>query len=85
MPRSSHHVPTPTTIRSVARLVALAIVALGCQSPSHADKDAAAPSGAPSACEKLGAPCTFAPGKLGTCVEVERPEGASAFVCQSQH
>jgi len=61
--------------------IVLATAALGCQSPARADKDAAAPS----ACEKLGSPCTFAPGKLGTCVEVERPEGPSAFVCQSQH
>ncbi|HSQ62616.1 MAG TPA: hypothetical protein VLM85_05360 [Polyangiaceae bacterium] len=65
--------------------IVLVSAALGCRSPARADKDAAAPSGAPSACEKLGAPCTFAPGKLGTCVEVERPEGPSAFVCQSQH
>jgi hypothetical protein len=39
----------------------------------------------PSVCTKLGAPCTFAPGKLGSCVEVEQTSGASAFVCQSQH
>ena len=31
----------------------------------------------------LGAPCMFAPGKLGTCVEAEKPAGT--FVCQSQH
>ena len=77
--------PFNGTLGAIALAAALASVAPGCQSPSRAERDAAAPSAAPSACEKLGAPCTFAPGKLGTCVEVERPEGASAFVCQSQH
>jgi len=52
------------------------------QAPSFGD---AASSEPPPTCTKLGAPCTFAPGKLGSCVEVERTSGASAFTCQSQH
>jgi hypothetical protein len=47
--------------------------------------DAATSSDPPTTCTKLGVPCTFAPGKLGMCVEVEQTSGASAFVCQSQH
>ena len=52
------------------------------QAPNVAD---AATSDPPATCTKLGVPCTVAPGKLGTCVEVEQTSGASAFVCQSQH
>jgi hypothetical protein len=64
--------------------VLLTSLELACQAPSRAGKDAA-PGGPPAACTQLGAPCTVSPGKLGTCVEVERPSGPSAFVCQSQH
>lgn len=61
------------------------------QTPSTTD--AATTSDPPTTCTKLGAPCTVAPGKLGTCVEVEQSfsvsggdaAGASAFTCQSQH
>ena len=65
--------------------VLIALVVVACkQVPSGTD--AAATIGDPPAtCTKLGAPCTFAPGKLGACVEVEQTSGASAFVCQSQH
>jgi hypothetical protein len=45
----------------------------------------AASSDPAATCTKLGAPCTFAPGKLGSCVEVEKTSGESAFTCQSQH
>ncbi len=59
----------------------LALALVACHAPPSAQRDAAAEA----ACTKLGAPCTFAPGKLGTCVEVEQPSGPSTFVCQSQH
>jgi len=74
-----------TTVRRWVWLVALASAALACQPAARADKDGAAPSGPASACTQLGAPCTVSPGKLGTCVEIERTEGPSSFVCQSQH
>ncbi len=72
----------------VAILAAIAMTAAaGCRgSPGTDDAASVSGSAAPaSTCTKLGAPCTVSPGKLGTCVEVERPEGPSAFVCQSQH
>ncbi len=62
----------------------LAIAVLACQAPAQNHADAAA-GDPPTACTKLGAPCTFAPGKLGSCVEVEHIDGPAAFVCQSQH
>ena len=52
------------------------------QAPSIAD---AASTDPPATCTKLGAPCTVAPGKLGTCVEIEKTTGESMFTCQSQH
>jgi hypothetical protein len=59
-------------------------ITVACQAPAQNHVDAA--SGEPPAtCTKLGASCTFSPGKLGSCVEVERIEGPAAFVCQSQH
>ena len=40
-------------------------------------------SGAPpTTCTKIGDSCTFAPGKLGLCVE---PANCGAPICQSQH
>jgi len=37
-------------------------------------------------CTSVGQACTFAPGKLGLCVERTAPcEGAGCFICQSQH
>lgn len=60
------------------------IVLVACNRAPSAAADASA-SDPPAVCTKLGAPCTFAPGKLGSCVEIERTSGASAFTCQSQH
>jgi hypothetical protein len=37
----------------------------------------------PATCTKVGAPCTFSPGKLGLCVE--SASDSTAVVCQSQH
>lgn len=37
-------------------------------------------------CRKFGDTCEFAPGKLGTCIEVPTCDaGATCFACQSQH
>jgi len=60
----------------------LAILLFACHAPPSAEHDAG-PAEVSSACSKFGAPCMFAPGKLGTCVEAEKPAGT--FVCQSQH
>ena len=65
------------------RLFFVVMVVACKQTPSTTD--AATTSDPPTTCTKLGAPCTVAPGKLGTCVEVEQTSGASAFTCQSQH
>ena len=62
-------------------MLMLALALLACHAPPSARRDA----GAEAACTTLGTPCTFAPGKLGSCVEVEHPSGPSTFVCQSQH
>ncbi len=59
----------------------LFVLVIACHAPPAVERDA----GASAECTKLGATCTFAPGKLGTCVEVEHTSGASSFVCQSQH
>ena len=64
----------------------LLLVLVACkQAPSSSTADAATTGDPPTTCTKLGAPCTVAPGKLGTCVEVEKTSGESAFTCQSQH
>ena len=61
-----------------------AVVLVACkQAPSTVD--AATTSDPPATCTKLGSPCTVAPGKLGTCVEIEKTTGESMFTCQSQH
>ena len=63
-------------------LVALALMLAGCP-PSGAGPK---PVGD---CAKEGESCTFAAGKLGTCVAKPPPctpsTGESCFVCQSQH
>jgi len=58
----------------------LLVLLLSCHAPLQVERDAST-----AECTKLGATCTFAPGKLGTCVEVEHTSGPSTFVCQSQH
>ncbi len=44
---------------------------------------------APAACTKVGQSCTFAAGKLGTCIQKDDckdpSSGGACFVCQSQH
>ena len=66
---------------------ALVLVALlaACRAPARAHDDGGSSGEPPTACTQLGATCTVSPGKLGTCVEVERTSGPSSFVCQSQH
>ncbi|GAC1580210.1 MAG: hypothetical protein NVS3B20_11080 [Polyangiales bacterium] len=61
--------------------VALFIVQAGCPS-SGMNKDK--PS---EVCIKTGEKCTFAPGKLGVCTEVEQGGCANppCFICASQH
>jgi hypothetical protein len=63
----------------------LVIVLVACKQPPSTGDAAATTSDPPTTCTKLGATCTIAPGKLGSCVEVEQVSGASAFTCQSQH
>jgi len=67
--------------------VLLVMLLVACkQPPTGGDAAATTTTGTPpAACTQLGAPCTFAPGKLGTCVEIEKTTGESSFVCQSQH
>ncbi|HEY1956780.1 MAG TPA: hypothetical protein VGH28_14270 [Polyangiaceae bacterium] len=63
------------------RIVLAFLFALGaCHAPPSPERDAG-----PSVCTAIGQSCTFAPGKLGTCVEVEPSAGPATFVCQSQH
>ena len=67
------------------KLAFVVLLVVACKQPP-AVADAGTTNGdPPTTCTKLGAPCTFVPGKLGTCVEVEKTTGESAFVCQSQH
>jgi hypothetical protein len=40
-------------------------------------------SAPPSTCVKVGDSCTFAPGKLGLCIEPA--DGGGKLICQSQH
>jgi hypothetical protein len=37
----------------------------------------------PTTCSKVGDSCTFAPGKLGLCIEPA--DGSGKLICQSQH
>ena len=67
--------------RGMKRLL-LFVVCVACRAPAGSS-DAAAP--AESACTKIGATCTFAPGKLGMCVEAEPATSPATLVCQSQH
>jgi hypothetical protein len=64
----------------------LILVLVACKpAPSAADAAPATKGDPPTACTQLGAPCTVAPGKLGTCVEIEKTTGEYQFTCQSQH
>ena len=40
-------------------------------------------SAPPTTCAKVGDSCTFAPGKLGLCIEPA--DGSGKLICQSQH
>lgn len=74
------------TFHLVIRIVLLVSIVACKQPPAASDGAAPATTGdPPTTCTKLGAPCTVAPGKLGTCVEIEKTSGESAFTCQSQH
>lgn len=37
----------------------------------------------PTTCAKVGDSCTYAPGKLGLCIEPA--DGSGKLICQSQH
>jgi hypothetical protein len=59
------------------RLVVALLALPGCMSGNATVADP------PAACAKLGDSCTFAPGKLGLCVE--STNDPSVLICQSQH
>jgi hypothetical protein len=45
-------------------------------------------NGADAPCAKFGSPCTFSPGKLGTCIQREgcvATVAENCLICQSQH
>jgi hypothetical protein len=69
------------------RLLLVALVTSCHAPPATSDGGSAAPAApaASSACAAIGQSCMFAPGKLGTCVEVEPTSGPATLVCQSQH
>jgi hypothetical protein len=58
-----------------------ALALLACP-PSGEKKATGAPS---TACAKIGDPCEFSPGKLGSCVQKDECATPPCFVCQSQH
>jgi hypothetical protein len=63
---------------SLASVVFVAFVAAGAGcARSSVQRDP------PASCSKLGDSCTYAPGKLGVCVEPV--DGKRGLVCQSQH
>ena len=59
--------------------VAMVLALAGC---SGATKGDGAP---PATCTRAGDRCTFAPGKLGLCVEASVESPTPKLVCQSQH
>jgi hypothetical protein len=66
-------------VRAAAALASLTVAAMalfGC-AKSSVQRDP------PTSCAKLGDSCTYAPGKLGLCVEAV--DGRRGLVCQSQH
>lgn len=66
-------------MRRAVLLLAVVLLLLGCP-PRSEDK-------ASASCTRIGDTCTYAPGKLGTCVAKDgcTAEGAACLVCQSQH
>ncbi len=60
------------------RLVLSIVLAVGLLAACPASKEGAPPA----TCAKVGDACTFAPGKLGLCIE---PAGGGTPICQSQH
>lgn len=67
-------------IRSTVFLGALVSSLCGCPPSSGEPKGTSGDP--PPTCTKVGDPCTFAPGKLGLCVE---NAAGDAVLCQSQH
>ncbi len=71
--------PSGCAVRAATRILCAAVIALalfGC-AKSSAQRDP------PASCTKLGDTCTYAPGKLGLCVEPV--DGRRGLLCQSQH
>ena len=69
--------------RRLAFLFFAAIPLLGC--PPASDKSASTDSGKAMVCTKVGDPCEFSPGKLGSCVHKDDCTTEPCLVCQSQH
>lgn len=62
--------------RALPFVIAASVVLVGCPET----KKSAEP---PATCAKVGDACTYAPGKLGLCIEPA--DGSGKLICQSQH
>jgi hypothetical protein len=71
-------------IRRFAIRTALAMALAGalCACPPSSGEPKGTSGDPPATCTKVGDACTFAPGKLGLCVE---NAAGNAVICQSQH
>lgn len=73
-------------VRSALRALAVAALSLASVAPVAFVAGCARSSvqrDPPASCSRLGDSCTYAPGKLGVCVEPV--DGKRGLVCQSQH
>jgi len=71
-------------LRSIATALALAAGLTGalCACPPTSGEPKGTGGDPPATCTKVGDACTFAPGKLGLCVE---NAAGTTVICQSQH
>ena len=71
-------------LRSIVTSVALAtaLTSTLCACPPSSGEPKGTGGDPPATCAKVGDSCTFAPGKLGLCVD---NAAGTAVICQSQH
>jgi len=69
----------------LALAIAATLTLFGCPPGGDTKAEKKPTPSVPTACAKVGDPCEYSPGKLGSCVQRDECATPPCMVCQSQH